>query len=239
MTTLPRIRAALAWRLDDLSRACRPLTQPGRLLRSGLYRLNLYRLSRSGPRRLNLGGGDTRIDGFCGIDADLCSRSDLIGGVETLRLRSRSVEAIYSSHVLEHIPRARCRGVLKEWFRVLTEGGQLFVAVPDLEALCAIYLSSLHGRDAETLDLAAGMIYGGQGNPYNFHSNGFSLVTMKAMLESVGFDEVRRFDAGSLGFVTPPGDGANSSIGGVPTSLNVAARKPLGPAADEREGKGV
>lgn len=46
---------------------------------------------------------------------------------------SNSVKAVYSSHALEHLPFRPARLALREWARVLSPGGTLFLAVPDME----------------------------------------------------------------------------------------------------------
>jgi len=43
-----------------------------------------------------------------------------------------SIEALYASHVLEHVPYTDLEATLTEWHRVLMPGGKLIVAVPDI-----------------------------------------------------------------------------------------------------------
>lgn len=54
-------------------------------------------------------------------------------------------EAVYHSHVLEHLPRERALPFLKECHRVVKRGGILRVAVPDLEGIVELYLTTLRG----------------------------------------------------------------------------------------------
>lgn len=54
-----------------------------------------------------------------------------------------SVDAVYSSHVLEHIDRDQAGGFLAESLRVLRPGGVIRVVVPDFERLAQDYLESL------------------------------------------------------------------------------------------------
>jgi SAM-dependent methyltransferase len=51
-----------------------------------------------------------------------------------------TVDAIYSSHMLEHLDPDRARYVLGECHRVLREGGTLRLVVPDLEVIARAYL---------------------------------------------------------------------------------------------------
>lgn len=52
-------------------------------------------------------------------------------------------DAIYCSHVLEHIPRQHVPDVLGHFRRALRSGGTLRVVVPDLEVIAELYLREL------------------------------------------------------------------------------------------------
>ena len=64
-------------------------------------------------------------------------------------------DAVYSSHVLEHLPPAEGRELLAEQLRVLKPGGVCRVVVPDLEGICRLYLQHLEtasaARDEDSL----------------------------------------------------------------------------------------
>lgn len=60
-----------------------------------------------------------------------------------------SVDAVYHSHVLEHIDRDQVPGFFAEVMRVLRPGGVHRIVVPDLEAMCRQYLASLDRCIAE------------------------------------------------------------------------------------------
>ena len=59
-----------------------------------------------------------------------------------------SAEAIYSSHMLEHLSRTDVRRFLSECRRVLSYGGIIRIAVPDLRVIVREYET---GRNAEQL----------------------------------------------------------------------------------------
>jgi SAM-dependent methyltransferase len=59
-----------------------------------------------------------------------------------------SVDAVYHSHLLEHLDRAVAGDFLAEVFRVLRPGGVQRVVVPDLETLAREYIESLEAGDA-------------------------------------------------------------------------------------------
>ncbi len=53
-----------------------------------------------------------------------------------------SVEAVYSSHMIEHLDRSEARAFLAEVRRVLHPGGVVRVAAPDLSAIAADYAAT-------------------------------------------------------------------------------------------------
>jgi predicted SAM-dependent methyltransferase len=58
-------------------------------------------------------------------------------------LEDNSADAVYHSHVLEHIRHPEALKFLNECHRVLRPGGTLRVVVPDLERICRAYLATL------------------------------------------------------------------------------------------------
>lgn len=195
---------------------------------SVLYHLLVFRgLWRKIPG-LHLGSGPQVISGFYNLDANPAAASDILAGIERIKLASGTVCKIYNSHVFEHIPRARALSVLREWHRVLEPDGRLYICVPDLEALCKSYLDNLSRYDTQDgrdlVDLTTGIIYGGQVDKYDYHFFGYSYPTLKYLLHAAGFKEVRRFDRSRLLFA-PKHDAAFARVGNMPVSLNVEAVK--------------
>jgi predicted SAM-dependent methyltransferase len=88
-------------------------------------------LRSSGPRVLNLGGGNVLFD--CWLTADMDPRSDVFMNVcKPLPLPDNSVDVVYSEEVIEHVPKARAQAMLHECLRVLKPGGTLRLTTPDL-----------------------------------------------------------------------------------------------------------
>jgi predicted SAM-dependent methyltransferase len=84
----------------------------------------------SDPLRLNLGCGLTQVAGFLGVDLDPELHPDVVADVESLPFEDDSVDEIYASHVLEHVPYDS--PALTEWNRVLKPGGLITIIVPDI-----------------------------------------------------------------------------------------------------------
>lgn len=220
MRALKKLRRIARWTINA--------AQPAKLGRSLLYQCYYYKATGRTLPGLHIGSGGLRVPGFLNVDVDAAIDCDLIGGSEKLKLADKSVGTIYASHLFEHIPNGRTQTVLREWHRVLTTGGSLYLCVPDLEALAERYLAAIHeysDPDAtETLELVTRVIYGGQSDRFDFHYNGYSMPTLKALLESVGFTDVKRFDRSALTFA-PFTDCGSAMINQKLVSLNVVATK--------------
>jgi len=200
------------------------------LPKTAAYHLHLFRIANTRFGGLNLGSGRTRIKGFLNIDASYRTLCDVVARIDKIKLSTNSVGVIYASHVFEHIPRAEGPGVLAEWRRVLKPGGKLYICVPDEEVLFRVYLDNLPRYDTpegkHLVDRACYLAYGGQANRHDFHCYGYSLTTLRYLLESVGFRDIRRFDRSGLD-IRLPKDVSVAQVDSFPMSLNVEASKPL------------
>ena len=90
---------------------------------------------------VNIACGSSYVDGWHNFDyaplSPVVVKANLL---ERLPLSDASVDVLYSSHFLEHIPRKRVRKFLSECFRVLKPGAQIRLVLPDLEEICREYL---------------------------------------------------------------------------------------------------
>ncbi|MNX83829.1 hypothetical protein D3C86_1156070 [compost metagenome] len=95
---------------------------------------------------LNLGCGTTYHPDWVNIDLH-ASPPHVIGHdlKRGIPFPDASFDAVYTSHVLEHIPPAHAAAFLNEAVRVLKPGGVMRVVVPDLETICRLYLDKLAG----------------------------------------------------------------------------------------------
>jgi predicted SAM-dependent methyltransferase len=166
--------------------------------------------------RINLGGTERR-DGWTIINPVPGPHVDIAGDHGKLAdFADDSVEEIYASHVLEHIP--LFLETLMHMRRVLVPGGRLRVAVPDLMALARLYLRPDLGPQDRWIVMR--MIYGGHVDAFDEHHHGFDEVTLHAYLTGAGFRDVKR--------VADFGLFADTSVythKGVAISLNMEARK--------------
>lgn len=80
--------------------------------------------------KLNLGSGRMQLAGWTAVDIDPDLYPDVVAEVSDLPFEDDTVDEIYASHVLEHVPYDS--PALKEWLRVLKPGGVCTVVVPDI-----------------------------------------------------------------------------------------------------------
>lgn len=93
---------------------------------------------------VNLGCGTLHRDAWINLDLEpptpAVRKWDLRRGIP---MNAGSADAVYMSHVLEHLSRSEAVAVLQDSFRVLRKGGVIRVVVPDLEVQCREYLAAL------------------------------------------------------------------------------------------------
>jgi predicted SAM-dependent methyltransferase len=140
----------------------------------------------SEPIRLNIGAGrpedgEPVIPGFTPIDARL--------GHDALALPygDNTVEEVYASHVLEHIPHRDRMKALREWHRVLKPGGRIRVAVPDFAYIVEAYQQGRYDIPIE------GYVCGAQTYPENFHLSIYDYDSLSYWLDQAGFVGIDRF----------------------------------------------
>lgn len=100
---------------------------------------------------VNLGCGHTHHPAW--INLDLTSNDpqviacDLRKGIP---FSENTCDAVYHSHVLEHIPSSEASGFIKECCRVLKPGAVLRVVVPNLEQITQLYLKELNANAGDS-----------------------------------------------------------------------------------------
>ncbi len=121
--------------------------------------------------KLNIGAGDTVIEGFTPIDRKLGSEAYPLEGYV-----DNSVDEIRASHILEHFSRDSVPKVLAEWVRVLKPGGRIRIAVPDLEWIAS------HLGDAN----APAYLMGGQSDVDDYHHDVFTDEKLRRLMFQAG-----------------------------------------------------
>lgn len=141
--------------------------------------------------QLHLGCGKRCLPGFIHVDLADFPHIDYRHDIRTLPMfADDSVDLVYACHVLEYFDRVEVVDVLKEWRRVLKPNGVLRLAVPDIDALILVYLTS------NELGKILGPLYGrwSVGDLTLYHKTVYNVDDLTALLESCGFVDVHIYD---------------------------------------------
>jgi predicted SAM-dependent methyltransferase len=150
----------------------------------------------SGPRGVDLGGNIGDHFNLHLLDADERAKPDTVADIQNLPFEDESFDAVCAHHVLEHVTVEGIISSLKEAYRVLKPGGELFIGVPNLTYACE---KVLEGKALETVYVtpvgkvrlpitAMDMIYGwsiaikSAGPQWMMHRYGFTRETLYGWL---------------------------------------------------------
>ena len=134
-------------------------------------------------------------------DIDPAVQPDVVGSMTDLSgYADASVDAVYSSHSLAHLPPHETPLALAEFRRVLKPGGVAWIIVPDVQALAErIAAGDLDGelyRSPAGPICAADLLWGHRvalaaGQQHLAHRNGFSAATLERALADAGFGPLK------------------------------------------------
>jgi len=161
----------------------------------------LNRKRDGGGKRLNLGCGGKREEGYINVDIFPGEGVDEVFSMDKIPYLDGTISAIHSEHALEHLGYRQIEETLKEWYRVLCSGGELLLKIPDIDLCCQ---KLLEGQNREWYKYT---IYGyqkslaGEGDEFQYHKWGFNKDEIKGLLENIGFviDYLENYD----GYDTP------------------------------------
>lgn len=135
--------------------------------------------------KLNLGCGLDKRQGFINIDLRGEVKPDLVLDLNKLPYpyENDSIDEIIAKDILEHFPFKATEPLLKEWYRLLKKGGKIYIQTPDIEYIAKeVIMTKKYGYKETSF-----WIYGEQDYPTNFHKTGFTIPTIKILLETIGF----------------------------------------------------
>lgn len=175
---------------------------------------------------LHVGCGQERKHGIKGFntdnwleirfDIDELVRPDIVGTLTDMSaIESGSMDAIFSSHNIEHLYAHEVSSALTEFHRVLKEDGFVVLTCPDLQSVCEavakdrlyepLYVSPIGPISA--IDI----LYGhrgfiADGNVHMAHKCGFTARELDRALEGAGFvnrvslRRLQTYDLWTIGF---------------------------------------
>ncbi len=135
------------------------------------------------------------------VDIDTSVQPDIVASFSDMHMINRaSVDAVFSSHNIEHMPWHEAQLALQEAKRVLRPDGFVYITCPDLEYIARLIV------DGKLMEVAynspAGpitaldMLYGhrdamARGNDYMAHRSGFTAESLGRVLIEAGFADVQ------------------------------------------------
>lgn len=176
---------------------------------------------------VNLGCGVNTSSEFINVDAVPQQKTHFIADIQKLFMfPDNSVDLIYASHVIEHLPRTHLERTLKEWLRALKPGGVLRFGVPNFDALIEMYKRS--GNDVQSI---VNQLLGQDGE-YDDHHTIWNRAYAEKLLTSLGFEDVREWNPDTVEHhdfhdKTNRKYDTNDGAPPIPFSLNLEAAKPL------------
>jgi autotransporter strand-loop-strand O-heptosyltransferase len=138
--------------------------------------------SRIWPVKLNLGSGIHPREGY--VNVDLHHTADQKMDALKLTYDDGAVGEVYSSHLLEHFGKNEVPRALREWSRVLRDGGKLELEIPDLQWCLKNFLDK---PENEKWGFPLDTLFGIQDNDGEYHKTGFSKERIKSLLSDTGF----------------------------------------------------
>ena len=131
------------------------------------------------------------------FDIDKNVNPDIVGTLTDMKLvETGSVDAVYSSHNIEHIYPHEVPIALREFYRVLKEDGMVVITCPDLQSVCEAVvqdklLEPLYESDIGPIS-PIDILYGhrgfiAQGNEYMAHKGGFTYSVLDGAFYEAGF----------------------------------------------------
>jgi len=141
------------------------------------------------------------------FDIDQSVQPDLVGTMTDMSsVLSESVDAVFSSHNIEHLYPHEVPVALSEFLRVLKPDGFAVITCPDLQAVCALVAEDKLTEPAYTspagpiapIDILYGLRSSmAQGNLYMAHRCGFTEKVLSGTLQSSSFKRVASMKRGA------------------------------------------
>jgi hypothetical protein len=155
-----------------------------------------------GPKRKAQTTSGFNTDGWTEVrlDIDVSVKPDLVGTMTDMSaVESASMNAVYSSHNIEHLYPHEVPIALSEFLRVLADDGFAVITCPDLQSVCALIAQDRLTQPAYSSPAGPiapiDILYGhrpsmGRGNLYMAHRCGFTQRVLGGTLSDCGFQSV-------------------------------------------------
>ena len=146
-------------------------------------------------KKILLGCGNKKRNGWINIDIDESVKPDFIGSATELPFEDGTIDCIDSQHMFEHLFLKEVDKALSEWIRVLKIGGELLIELPNLDRCCELIKNNDPESDAYKMGIVG--IFGyepiilknSETNWFMMHKHGWSPRSIKKKLEKYGFHQ--------------------------------------------------
>jgi len=156
----------------------------------------LNRKSDGEGKRLNIGCGGKREEGYVNVDIFEGEGVDEVFSMDNIPYLDGTISAIHSEHALEHVGYRSIEKTLREWYRVLQPGAELILKIPDLDLCCQNLLSGKNREWYKYTIFGYQKSLAGEKDEAQYHRWGFNKTEIRELLESIGFviDYLENYD---------------------------------------------
>jgi len=139
--------------------------------------------------KLNIGCGESKLDGFINIDTEKSVKPDLVFDITKGKLPfpPNSVSVIHCIHNIEHIEIRFWEHVFTDFWRVLKPKGYIILAYPEFEKCAHNFLTNKNGEK----DFWRATLYGRQLYDGDYHVTPVVTKDLIKLLFKYGFDEIK------------------------------------------------
>lgn len=135
------------------------------------------------------------------LDIDPRVEPSIVASITDMNpVKDGSIDAVWSSHNLEHLEGYAVPKAMKEIHRVLKPGGFVLITLPDIQKICQIIangsLEEVLYRSPVGPITPLDVLFGHQdsiarGNHFMAHRTGFDAARLSDQLHKTGFNEIR------------------------------------------------
>jgi len=139
--------------------------------------------------KLHLGCGNQHLEGYVNVDISPATSADIVVSAERLPFLNGCASEIFSSHMIEHIPRESLSTTIVEWHRLLAPNGRLVIRCPNFE----LYVHEwLKGNYDWRWGWGLRPIFGFEGRGKGmWHLNGFTVDRLDRLMSENGFRTIK------------------------------------------------
>jgi predicted SAM-dependent methyltransferase len=135
--------------------------------------------------KLNIACGDMILKDYINIDL-YNNKADIKADALNLPFDDNSVDEILASHIIEHFNFHEGFKAIKEWYRVLKEGGKLVIECPDLLSLCHKFIEA----DEQEKITMYYQFFGSPWLPGHLHKFIYTATQMRWTLEKTNYRNI-------------------------------------------------